>query len=72
MTSNNFFIYLFFSHIKIPKDSWAKYYQNNKERLLKKACKRYQSLSKEEKGKKWQCGRERYKNLPEEEKLKLV
>ena len=33
MPSNNFFIYLFFSHIKILKDSWAKYYQNNKERL---------------------------------------
>ena len=34
------------------KDSSAKYYQNNKERLQKKACKRYQSLSKEEKEKK--------------------
>ena len=31
------------------KDSSAKYYQNNKERLQKKAGERYQSLSKEEK-----------------------
>ena len=30
----------------------AKYYQNNKERLQRKAHKRYQSLSKEEKQKK--------------------
>ena len=27
-------------------DSSAKYYQNNKEKLQKKACERYQSLSK--------------------------
>ena len=33
------------------KDSSAKYYQNNKERLQKKTGERYQSLSKE--GKKW-------------------
>ena len=31
----------------MPKDSSAKYYQNNKERLQKKARERYQSLSKE-------------------------
>ena len=31
------------------KDSLAKYFQNNKERLQKNACERYQSLSKEEK-----------------------
>ena len=30
----------------------AKYYQKDKERLQKKACKRYQNLSKEEKEKK--------------------
>ena len=34
----------------------------------KKACKIYQSLSKEEKYKKRQYGYERYKNLPKEEK----
>ena len=34
------------------KDSSAKYYQNNQERLQKKFCERYQSLSKEEKEKK--------------------
>ena len=35
----------------MSKDSSAKYYQNNIERLPKKACERYQSLSKEEKEK---------------------
>ena len=39
----------------------AKYYQENKERLQKKARERYQNLSKEEKEKKQQHGRERYK-----------
>ena len=33
----------------MSKDLLAKYYQENKERLQKKACERYQSLSKEEK-----------------------
>ena len=39
----------------------AKYYQENKERLEKKACKRYQNYSKEEKEKKQHYGREHYK-----------
>ena len=50
----------------------VKYYQENKERLQKKVCERYQNLSKEEKQKKRQYGRERYKNLSEDEKQKLV
>ena len=33
------------------KDSSAKYYQKNKERLQKRACERYQNLSKEERKK---------------------
>ena len=36
----------------MSKDSLAKYYQNNKERLQKKVCERYPSFSKEEKKKK--------------------
>ena len=48
----------------------AIYYQENKERLQKRALERYQNLLKE--GKKWQYGHERYKNLPEDEKEKLV
>ena len=36
----------------MSKNLSAKYYQENKERLQKKACERYQSLSKEEKEKK--------------------
>ena len=48
----------------------AIYYQENKERLQKRALERYQNLLKEEE--KWQYGHERYKNLPEDEKEKLV
>ena len=40
----------------------AKYYQENKETLHKKACKRYQNLSEEEKEKKEQHGREGNEN----------
>ena len=36
----------------MSENSLAKYYQENKERLQKKACERYQSLSNEEKEKK--------------------
>ena len=36
----------------MSKDSTAKYYQNNKDKLQKKARERYQSLSKGEKEKK--------------------
>ena len=47
MFSNNLFIN-FFRYIKMPKDASANYHQNNKERLQKKTCGRYQSLSKNE------------------------
>ena len=67
MSSNNFFIIFFFTYIKFPKDSSAKYYQNNKERLQKEAREKYQSLSKKQ-----QYGFEQYKNIPEDEKQKLV
>ena len=51
-----FFSYDFFFHIyKFSKSSSAKYYQENKERLQKKAFERDLNLSKEEKGKKWPC-----------------
>ena len=33
------------------KNSYARYYQKNKEKVQKKACERYQNLSKEEKEK---------------------
>ena len=48
---------LFFKCIKISKHLSAKYNQENKERLEKKSCERYQNLSKEEKEKKQQYGR---------------
>ena len=52
------------------KDSSAKYYQNNNERLHKKARERYQILPKEDREKKWQHGHKRYKNVPRIEKQK--
>ena len=52
------FYNFFFTYIKISKDSLAKYYQDKKERLQKKARARYQSLSKEEREKKQQYGHE--------------
>ena len=36
-------------YIKTPKILSAKYYQENKERLQKKTCERYQNLSQEKK-----------------------
>ena len=50
----------------------AKYCQENKERLQRKACEKYQNISKEEKEKIQQDGHERYKNFSEDEKQKLV
>ena len=47
----------------MPKTLSAKYYQENKERLQKKAPERYKNLSKEEKEKKQQYGRESYKKI---------
>ena len=55
----------------MSKNSPAKYCQEYKERLRKKACERYQNLSKEEKQKKQLCGHECYKSLSEDEKNKL-
>ena len=50
----------------------VKYYQENKERLQKKSCERYQNLSKVEKEKKRQFRREHYKDLSKDQKSKLV
>ena len=47
----------------------AKYCQENKEKLQKKARQRYQSLSKEQKEKKQQYGHKHYNNLLEDEKI---
>ena len=43
------------------------YYQNNEEKLSKKARKRYRNFSEEEKDKKRQYAREKYINFSEEE-----
>ena len=54
------FFSFFFIYIKLPENLWAKYYQDNKERLQKMLVK---DISKKEKEKKQQYGCERYKNL---------
>ena len=56
----------------MSKNLSAKYYEEVKERLQKKACERYQNLCKKEKEKMWQHCLERYKNLSEDKKQKLV
>ena len=50
----------------------AKYHQENKERLPKRAPERYKTFSKEKKENKQSYGREHYKNLSRDEKQKLV
>ena len=67
----NFFLNFFFVYIKMFKILSAKYEKIKKD-YKKKACERYQNLSKEEKEKKWQYGRESYKNLSEDEKQKFA
>ena len=62
------FYNFFFIYMKISSDSSAEYYQENKERVQRKVCDRYQSLSKEDKEKLQQYICERYKNLSVDEK----
>ena len=50
----------------------AKYYQENKERLQKKLVKDIKVFLRKKKEKKQQYGRERYKNLSEDEKQNLA
>ena len=55
----------------MSKNLSAKYYQENKVcdyKTTKNVCERYLNLSNEEKEKKQQYGRERYKHLSEDEK----
>ena len=54
----------------MSKNSSAKYYQDNKKKAAKKSREKF--FSKKEKGIKRRYGRERYKNLIEDEKQKLV
>ena len=56
----------------MSKNSSARYYQDNKEILQKRAREIYKSLSKEEKEIKQQYGCGRYENLSEDEKQNLV
>ena len=56
----------------MSKNLSAKYYQENKEALQKKACERNQNLSKEVKEKNQQHSRECYENLSEDENNTLA
>ena len=56
----------------MSKNLSAKYYQENKERLMKEFVKDMKIFLKKIKKKKQQYSQERYKNLSEDEKQKLV
>ena len=56
----------------MSKISSGKYYLDNKEKLQKEACERYEIISKDEKEKKGQYVCTRFKDLSEDEKQKLV
>ena len=56
----------------MSKNLSAKYYQENKERLQKNCLKDIKIFIKKKKKKKQQYGHERYKNLSEDVKQKLV
>ena len=58
--------------IKMYKNISAKYYQENKERLQKKLMKDIKIFLKKKKKKKQQNVQKQYKNLPEDEKQKLL
>ena len=62
---------IFFTYIRISKDSSAKYYQNNKEKLQKKFVKDIKVFLKKKK-KKSDNVREWYNNLPEDENKSLL
>ena len=55
----------------MPNNTLTKYYQENKERIQKKLVKNTKAFLKKKKEKKQEYG-ERYKNLLEYEKQKLV
>ena len=65
------FFILFSIYIKISNNLSSKYYQENKERLQKKACEIHQNLSDEEKEKQRHYGQDRNQNLSEDEEQKL-
>ena len=56
-------------YIKMSKHSWAKYYEDNEERLQSKVLKDTKVFLKK---KKQHYGGKRYKYLPENEKQKLA
>ena len=64
------FFIIFFTYIKISKDSSAKCYQNNKERLQKKSRKNIEVFPNKKKDQQYR--HERYKNLSEDKKQRLV
>ena len=60
---------IFFTCVKLGKDSSANYYQNKQRNNRKKSFEKYGSLFKKEK-KQYGCGQ--YKNISENETSKLV
>ena len=56
----------------MSKNLFVNYYPNNKEKLQKRACERYQNLSREEKEKKATLWSGALQNFSEDEKQKLA
>lgn len=73
LNKNLFYIVFFLIHIKMSKDSSARYYQEYKERLQKNDLRKVPKSFLRRNRKKRQFGRrELYKNLPDHEKQNLV
>ena len=66
------FFYKFFRYVKMSKNLWAKDYQGNNERLLKKSSPKILKSFYKRKRKKQQYGCECYNILSENEKYELV
>lgn len=58
--------------MKMFKGSSVRYYKKRENMKKNKSRKRHQNLTEEEQKKKWKHGRERYKNLSEDNIEKLV
>ena len=57
------FTNFFFIYIKLSRESSARHYEKNNEKIQEKSRERYQNITEQEENKKRQYGRERYKNL---------
>ena len=67
-----FFYNFFFRYIKMSRNISAIHYQENKQKLHKKLITDINFFLRKKKKKKWQYGRDHYKNLSEDQNQKLL